>query len=360
MQAPTSMRLLAAPGRVFDEIAASGRGFGALLGFLAIEAALVMPDVVVRNITVATYEPIGGLSGLYSTYVAYALKPALIVFALAAFTYFILRGRTRAIELWGVAGVAAYTWVPHVPLVAIGALLAALGFDHPLLPHHRFAGLGGWMVPAKFAVEFGPTLALAAFAVRRFRAPLADTDAGRGNPLVVPWLATVVTLGLIIVATTIAGNRIRNNWDAVRPVMPQDRLPGFVIRGLEDGSLLRHADLSGQVTLIDFWATWCPPCVEAMPGLSKLHEELGPRGLRTLSVNIEPDNLGAVREFARERKLPFPVYIDGGTMRMRFKVETFPTVFLVDKAGHVRHVHVGVTSMGTLRREVDALLGEAG
>ena len=151
--------------------------------------------------------------------------------------------------------------------------------------------------------------------------------------------------------------RVHDQWDSLRPILPGDRVPTFALRDL-DGRRITDGSLSGRVTLIDFWATWCRPCVAAIPHLETLHRELGPRGLTLLSVNTEPDNIEGVRAFAHERGLTFPIYVDGGPMQAQFRVQTYPTLLIVDGSRTVRHVHIGSTSVVTLRREVEALLAD--
>ena len=106
-----------------------------------------------------------------------------------------------------------------------------------------------------------------------------------------------------------------------------------------EGRHFKLADLKGKVVLIDFWATWCVPCVEAMPALKKLYEKYKEKGLEILAVSIDED-AREVRPFATENKLNFFV-AHSPTLRERFKAETIPTTLLIDKHGNLRYRKVG-------------------
>ena len=116
---------------------------------------------------------------------------------------------------------------------------------------------------------------------------------------------------------------------------------------LEDGPLM-----------IDFWATWCTPCVISMPYLEQVYQDYKDKDFVFVSVNTERTNQVAVREFLEEQKLHFPVYVDSGHLQSRLRVTTYPTAILIDKKGVVRHIHIGATSMITIRNGIDKLLAE--
>jgi thiol-disulfide isomerase/thioredoxin len=270
-------------------------------------------------------------------------------------------------------------------VVAASAALGALGVDHPAMPHHR-AVVGGATAALRLGLELAPTLVFAVIGVQTLRrrtaaggAPASEATAGTpataaatatttpsdASALELPgargrlaWVVFGAVLLLFVAAGAGAAGSVRDGWARMRPLMPDDAAPHFVVQALDGGQRFGTNDLRGHVTLVDFWATWCPPCVAAIPHLAALHRDLAPRGLQTLSVNVEPDNPDGVRIFARERQLPFGVWLDHGNAQSAFRVSTFPTVFLVDAQGTVRHIHVGTTSAVTLRHELEALLDE--
>jgi peroxiredoxin len=118
------------------------------------------------------------------------------------------------------------------------------------------------------------------------------------------------------------------------------------------------AEFRGQVVLVDFWATWCPPCVASMPELERTYQALGERGFVVLGVNQEPESPDRVRGFVKSRGLSFPVLFDPGAIRRDFGVHSFPTSFLVDREGTICEVFRGPVSGERLTKAVETLLSQ--
>ena len=116
----------------------------------------------------------------------------------------------------------------------------------------------------------------------------------------------------------------------------------------------------GKVRVVDFWATWCEPCVEALPLLDGYARELGPRGLSVYGITIDED-LSQVRDFLERTPVGFPILRDQGAVRMqRYDVRIMPVTLIVDRRGVIRHVHQGWSEARAAkqRKEIEALLEE--
>ena len=354
---PRSIQLLVAPTATLADLIRLQRGYGSLFGFLAIEYVVSRPLEVASHAMRASFSVLAALQGLWASYVHFALPPALVLFALGIVLYYAARFKgPRRIDIWTAASIMAYSWVPHLLLVAAGVSLAALGVDSALLPQYpmRGTGLAVPLLVAKAILGYGPTALLILLAMRSALRPIPNPSPPA--PALVR-TATAAVVALLLLSCGAASLRVANEWQNVRPVMPGDALPAFTLQGVDTPSFDSRA-FEGRVLLFDFWATWCPPCVAAMPGLAKINTELEGRGLTLISVNTEPESLGEVRQFIATHALPFPVYVDNGLLQARFRVETYPTLVVVDQHGKVRNVFIGATSEKKLRIALERLLGE--
>jgi len=123
------------------------------------------------------------------------------------------------------------------------------------------------------------------------------------------------------------------------------------------------ADERGSVVLLDVWATWCEPCVEALPVYGYLQERYRDRGLKVYALNVDEDE-SDLPAFLAKHRVQLPVLRDpeGALAERLLKVKVMPTSFFVDRRGVVRHVHEGFaeTFLPRYEQELEALLAEGG
>lgn len=118
--------------------------------------------------------------------------------------------------------------------------------------------------------------------------------------------------------------------------------PDFALRSVQ-GENVRLSEHSGEVVLINFWATWCGPCRQEMPLLDEIYGKYRRAGLVLFSVNIdEPGSLDAAREMAKTLGVSYPVLFDERKDVTRaYQASTMPLTVLIDRAGVVRYVSEG-------------------
>lgn len=120
-----------------------------------------------------------------------------------------------------------------------------------------------------------------------------------------------------------------------------------------DGGAVRLSSLKGRVVLVNFWATWCSPCVQEMPVLADLYQKYKDRGLEILAISVDEEAARhKVGRFVKEHGLNFPVLYDNGVAEL-YKVGSYPTSLLIDREGTVR-LRFNIAE----KRSLDALLGE--
>lgn len=134
--------------------------------------------------------------------------------------------------------------------------------------------------------------------------------------------------------------------------------PDFALN-LFDGGVLRLSDLRGRWVVINFWASWCPPCREEMPDLQRAYEAFRGRGVVFVGVAMA-DALPDARRFAEEVGITYPVGLDEqGEIALAYRVFGLPTTLLVDPEGRVDWVHAGPLNFRLLHEVLGARLGGA-
>ena len=134
--------------------------------------------------------------------------------------------------------------------------------------------------------------------------------------------------------------------------------PAFSAQTLE-GRAVALSDFAGQVVLLDFWATWCPPCVATLPHLEALHRAHADEGLVVLGVNQEPDQTAHVRAFLRRHDVTFPSVRDDRDIAWRYGVHSYPTSVLIGPDQRVLKTYRGPPPPDRLARDVREALDAA-
>lgn len=142
---------------------------------------------------------------------------------------------------------------------------------------------------------------------------------------------------------------------AIEPGQPA---PGFKRSLLGGNGDLSLSDYRGKVVYVDFWASWCPPCLSAMPALEALRAEFPESDFQILAVNLDKKSKKALKILGKQ-KIGYPSVADpDGSLPTRYGLETMPTSYLIDRKGMVRYVHEGFRSgdENKLRHEIQRLV----
>ncbi len=125
------------------------------------------------------------------------------------------------------------------------------------------------------------------------------------------------------------------------------------------GSRWQLSDRRGKVVLVNFWATWCPPCREETPGLVRLYRNYQPKGVVVVGISMDDDPHQAVPPFLREYKVPYPMLVPDSSFELAGDVQSLPTTLLIDRQGRVAKVYVGAVGEEEVEEELDVLLKES-
>jgi cytochrome c biogenesis protein CcmG, thiol:disulfide interchange protein DsbE len=126
-----------------------------------------------------------------------------------------------------------------------------------------------------------------------------------------------------------------------------------------DGGDWSLAQQRGKVVLVNFWATWCPPCREETPWLVKLSQRFREQGLEVVGVAMDDDGEEpAIRRFLAQYRVPYPILRAGENSPLAQSIENLPTTLLIDRRGRVARTYVGLLPEEDVENDVTALLAE--
>jgi peroxiredoxin len=119
-----------------------------------------------------------------------------------------------------------------------------------------------------------------------------------------------------------------------------------------DGETVRLEDLAGKVVVLNFWATWCPPCVAEIPDLARLAKEVNQEG--GVVIGISDEDVDTIRSFVASRDMPYAI-VSGSDWPAPFEsIRAIPVTYFLDGAGTIREELVGGSSYEVFRRAFDA------
>ncbi len=134
-------------------------------------------------------------------------------------------------------------------------------------------------------------------------------------------------------------------------------MPQFSLPSVTDGKVVHSADFKGQVILVTFFATWCPPCRQEIPNLIALYNEYKSRGFTVIGLSVDEGGPSIVAKLVRQEKITYPVLMaDRATARSFGGIAGIPTSFLVNRKGHVVKKYPGFVPHSLLVRDLEAVL----
>jgi thiol-disulfide isomerase/thioredoxin len=359
---------------------APNRGLGLILkhkgGGVRDALYLVLASVLAFRLTdlvraVASMSRVSASSGLTQLVAVCGgeLRSAGLVVLGAALAIVIFSGRGRRDPSVGLElGAACYvpwffTWLP----ARILDLDLVLGYVPSQLGRILRIVAWGWagilvVLAVRLVRKTGDTAAVADTAATS--PETAPTEPATG-PVAAPASRTLavrltgaLSLAVPAVALILGTIFCARHWELLRPLGRSDQAPDFALSRIDgQAGSVRLSSLRGKVVLLDFWATWCPPCLAMMPTLHDLHAAWHPRGVEFVGIDSDGSAVSAeeVRDFIRRRPFPYPIVVDDGQVGSRYGVVSLPHLVVIGRDGRIARVFVG----GVGRDQLSAALAAA-
>jgi peroxiredoxin len=135
------------------------------------------------------------------------------------------------------------------------------------------------------------------------------------------------------------------------------KAPDFSLKDAH-GRSLSLSSLRGKVVLINFWATWCPPCKAEMPSMNRLYNEIRNRGFEVVAISTD-NSLSTIKDFLARNRIDFPVLFDETkSVTRQYHVFSMPTTFLIDRSGMIAEKFYGEEDWtdAVIRKKIEKLL----
>ena len=124
-----------------------------------------------------------------------------------------------------------------------------------------------------------------------------------------------------------------------------------------DGNAVKLSDFKGKVVILDFWATWCPPCRAEIPGFIALQKQYAARGLTVVGVSLDTDGASVVKAFVKRAGMNYPIVIGDEKIASDYGgITAIPTTFVLDRNGNIVTSHQGYASQVVFESEIRPLL----
>jgi len=147
--------------------------------------------------------------------------------------------------------------------------------------------------------------------------------------------------------------------DKALPSTSAKSAPSFTLQDL-NGKQVSLSDFKGKVVIIDFWATWCPPCVTEIPHFIELYEQYKDKGFAMVGISLDRQGVGVVNSFVQKYRVNYPILMaDGQVDKAYGGIMSIPTTFVIDRAGNIRQKYVGYREKAVFEADIKALLADS-
>jgi len=354
--------VLTEPGRALRAVETRGNGVRDSIYLVLLGVVCLRLQDLARAALGASHLSLATVAQQMLNSLAREVNEAALVVIPAALLVTLLAGARRDAALDLELGATAFA-----PFFLVRALYRAADAIAGPLPGNRLLNWASLLVGGAWAA----VVVLAAVRVARARitpvgksgppieahaaAALAPALGGRAPRIAASLAGAVLAVALVANLTWVV-----RHADAIRPMRRGTPAPDFSLPRIDgESGDLALASLRGKVVLLDFWATWCTPCVKMIPLLHALHHEWSPRGVEFLGVDSDGDGATyeEVRAFVAAHPAPYPTVLDDGRANGLYKVTGLPHMVVVGRDGSIESVFFGTTSKLELEAAFRKALG---
>jgi thiol-disulfide isomerase/thioredoxin len=180
-----------------------------------------------------------------------------------------------------------------------------------------------------------------------------------------------ITLMIFILSLFFACNKEKNSTKQISDQMSNSQnmelssqttskdwgdAPDFTLKDLAGGTFILSS-FKGKVIIVDFWATWCPPCRMEIPNFVELYSQYKDKGLEIVGVTLDEGGENVVSEFRDKNKINYTLVLGNEKVTQDYGgIRGIPTTFIIDKKGNIVNKHIGYTDKQVFEEEIKSLL----
>jgi cytochrome c biogenesis protein CcmG/thiol:disulfide interchange protein DsbE len=152
-----------------------------------------------------------------------------------------------------------------------------------------------------------------------------------------------------------AENKVADTTSNVTTAKTNGLAPGFTLK-LTNGKDIKLSDHKGKIVIIDFWATWCPPCRRGIPDLIDIQKKYS-KDVVVIGISLDTETIDEVIPFIKKFKINYPIAYGTAEVVEAFgNIEAIPTSFIIDKSGQIVDKHIGLVDKSVYINTITELL----